>query len=327
VKVTSLAHFGFIWRSCGSEVVMHELLKAAAMAGHDATCYVTNRDARRSWTGNEPVETVDGVKYVRVRNALVGAQLMARETPDVVVTHHDHASLAIRKARAIGARSVFLTHNHFDHNSRPMRLKADLVIHNSEWVERDLERKFGPSKETMVMHPPLTPERHLVSSTGECLTLINLNRDKGAEQFYELAERMPDRQFLGVIGGHGEQVIRRNLPNVSILEHGPDTKRIWSNTRILLMPSVAESYGLTAIEAALNGIPTIAHPTPGLQENLGRQGLFADRDNLDVWEKQIVMLDEQDIYEQASDHARSRAAEALSATRASLNLWLGWLTE
>jgi glycosyltransferase involved in cell wall biosynthesis len=326
VKVTSLAHFGFIWRSCGSEVVMHELLKAAASAGHEASCYVTNRDARRSWTGNEPVETVDGVKYVRVRNALVGAQLMARETPDVVVTHHDHASLAIRKARAIGARSVFLTHNHFDHNSRPMRLKADLVIHNSEWVERDLERKFGPSKETMVMHPPLTPERHLVSSTGECLTLINLNRDKGAEQFYELAERMPDRQFLGVIGGHGEQVIRRNLPNVSIMEHSPDMLRVWSNTRILLMPSVAESYGLTAIEAALNGIPTIAHPTPGLTENLGPKGLFADRDDLDQWQHQIEALDDPKSYVEASTNATVRADEALTATRAALNLWLEWLT-
>jgi glycosyltransferase involved in cell wall biosynthesis len=326
VRVTSLCHFGFAWRSCGSERVMHELLSAAASAGHDVSCYVTNRDARRSWSGREPDEIVDGVRYVRVRNALIGAQRMMSPKPDVVVTHHDHAALAIRKAHAIGARSVFLSHNHFDHNARPMRLKPTFVVHNSQWVADDLEAKFGPSNDTMVMHPPLSAEPHLVESTGECLTLINVNSDKGAHQFYELAERMPDRQFLAVIGGHGEQVIRRNLPNVSILEHGPDTKRIWSNTRILLMPSVAESYGLTAIEAALNGIPTIAHPTPGLTENLGPKGLFADRDDLDEWQRNIEALDDGLWYGTASDYARSRAEEALEATRRSLNLWLEWLT-
>jgi glycosyltransferase involved in cell wall biosynthesis len=324
VKVAALIHFSVIWRSCGSEVVIHELLKAAVDAGHDVTCWVTHRDAAHGWRGTEPDETLNGVKYVRVRNSLVGAQKLKAWKPDVVVTHHQHAGQAIKTAKTIGARSVFLTHNSYDLNKRPLQTRPDLVIHNSQHVADTLS-KFGTPREQMIFHPPLTPDRHLVPSTGDSLTLINLNPDKGAHLFYELAALEPSRKFIGVIGGHGNQVIRRNLGNVTILEHGPEMKRVWSQTRILLMPSEFESYGLTAVEAGLNGIPTIAHPTPGLVENLGEGGLFADRNSVNEWRHHLDVLDDQFAYGEASNYARSRADEALTATRHALKKWVEWV--
>lgn len=254
---------------------------------------------------------------------MAGKQLH-RIKPDVLVTHHQHATYAIKLAKVLKARSVFATHNDFDINQRPLLGKPDLVIHNSHWVQDSLHR-FGEQKQEFVFHPPLTADRHKVESTGDALTLCNVNKDKGSIQFYELAKRMPDRKFIGVIGGHGEQIIRRNIPNVEILEHGPDMTRVWSRTRILLMPSIAESYGLTAVEAGINGIPTIASPTPGLRENLGRDGLFADRDDLTAWERQIKKLDNPDTYTDASTYALGRAEEALATTRRSLKEWVDWI--
>jgi glycosyltransferase involved in cell wall biosynthesis len=324
MRIGGLIHFSVIWRSCGSEVVIHELFKAAVDAGHDVTCWVTHRDAAHSWRGTEPDETLDGVKYVRVRNSLIGEQQLKRWNPDVVVSHHQHASQAIKAARPVGARSVYLTHNSYDLNRRPLQNKPDLVIHNSQHVA-DTLAKFGQAREQMIFHPPLTPDRHLVEATGDALTLINLNPDKGANLFYELAQLEPNRQFVGVVGGHGQQVIRRNLPNVTILDHSPEMKRVWSKTRVLLMPSEFESYGLTAVEAGLNGIPTVAHPTPGLVENIGAGGLFADRDSVNEWRMHLDTLDDQFAYSEASAYARTRADEAMTATRHALKKWIEWV--
>jgi glycosyltransferase involved in cell wall biosynthesis len=286
---------------------------------------VTHKDAMRSWRGNEPDETLDGVRYVRVRNSLIGAQQLKTWKPDVVVSHHQHVTQAIKTARIIKARSVFLTHNDYDINRRPMLARPDLVIHNSEHVASTLNSKFGTPKHHMIFHPPLTPDRHTVPATGDAYTLINLNPDKGAHLFYELAAAEPDRKFLGVIGGHGQQVVRRNLPNVTILEHGPEMKRVWSRTRVLLMPSEFESYGLTAVEAGINGIPTIAHPTRGLMENIGPGGLYADRDSIAEWQYQLSNLDTEFGYREASEYARDRADDALTATRTTLKKWIEWV--
>lgn len=325
MKIAALAHFSLPWRNCGSEVVIHELLKAAAAAGHDVTMWCTHETPDRVWRGTKPSIVLDGVTVHRMGNPIMAAKAMARSRPDVVVTHHQHATQAIRTAQAYRARSVFLTHNQMDINKRPLSMRPDLVIHNSEWVRESLQR-FGEQREELVMHPPLTPDRHVVDSTGGALTLINLNRDKGAELFYKLAETMPDREFLGVVGGHGQQVIRRSLPNVTILEHGPDMRRVWSGTRVLLMPSIYESYGLTAVEAGINGIPTIANPTPGLLENLGSGGSFADRDDPDAWVRQIEMLDDPAYYIASANYAGALAHEAMHATRQSLTQWTDWLS-
>lgn len=324
MKVAALAHFSLPFRNCGSEVVIHELLKAAAQAGHDVTMWCTHQDARRSWRGNEPPVVFDGVKIVRVRNAILGSQQVKAWKPDVVVSHHDHVTLAIKAAKLIGARSVFLTHNDYALNARPLRADPDLVIHNSQHVA-DTLAQYGTPREQMIFHPPLTPDRHTVPSTGDALTLINLNRDKGAELFYKLAETMPERKFVGVIGGHGEQIICRRLPNVEILDHGPDMQRVWSRTRVLLMPSEFESYGLTAVEAGINGIPTIAHPTTGLRENLGPDGIFADRDAPSEWVSQISNLEIGKNYERASKAATALADAAMRDTQETLSKWLNWL--
>ena len=47
---------------------------------------------------------------------------------------------------------------------------------------------------------------------------------------------------------------------------------------------------MAAVEAAASGIPTIAHPTPGLQEALGDAGVFVDRDDIDGWETALKEL-------------------------------------
>jgi glycosyltransferase involved in cell wall biosynthesis len=86
-------------------------------------------------------------------------------------------------------------------------------------------------------------------------------------------------------------------------------REVWRRTRIVVMPSVSETYGLVAVEAMASGIPVIAHPTPGLRESLGAGGLFADRDDLDAWAAILDDLSHPHRFAAASRYARARSQE------------------
>jgi len=143
--------------------------------------------------------------------------------------------------------------------------------------------------------------------------------------FYKLAERMPDVRFLGVVGAYGGQDIR-DLPNVEIQPHTPNIRDdVYARTRVLLMPSSYESWGRTGAEAMASGIPTIAHPTPGLRESLGDSGVFVERPDLDGWEHAIRQLLDGRRWRAASRRALARSAQ-LDPT-ADLEVWCRTMEE
>ncbi|MGW6741638.1 glycosyltransferase family 4 protein [Streptomyces sp. NPDC055025] len=209
-----------------------------------------------------------------------------------------------------------LLHNAYE-KSKTWLFKGSpsLVVYNTDWMRADAEawwkihRGDRPMPWGITVHPPVAVADYQ-ASPGDRITLINLTAEKGANTFYALAERMPRRKFLGVVGGYGEQIIR-DLPNVEIVPHTPGdrmAKDVYARTRILLAPSSYESYGRVAVEAMCSGIPVIAHPTPGLMESLGDAGTFCDRDDLDAWESVIKHLTTQAAFPKASKAALARAA-------------------
>lgn len=299
MRVGALVHFATPYRNAGSETVLHLFLKALVESGHEVVCFITD-------VGVRPAMVFEEVDLRPVRNVAIGAQHLRTWKPDVVVSHHQNSMMAAKLSRAWGCKSIYLTHNDMDINMLPLRANPDLVVHNSEWVKQSLSR-YPIEGEQLVIHPPLDCDRHRVAQTGEALTLINYNEHKGGKIFHRLAARMPDLEFIAVRGGHGIQVpMPKRLPNLTLVPHNPDLKPVWSRTRLLLMPSVYESYGLTGIEAGCSGIPTLANDTPGLRESLGPAGLFvSERDNLDEWESaiRVVLAD----YEVASANTRANS--------------------
>lgn len=299
VKVCALVHFAVPFRNAGSETMLHALLQRLVDAGHEVTVVTTDTPQaphRYQW---------EGVRGISRPGAARAAAAVRRLAPQVVITQHQNSALGIDLARELGAASVFLMHNDFGLNREPLAKDPDLVVFNTEWIAgqyRDQVRR------SLVVHPPVWASRH-ATTPGACVTLVNLNQDKGAGHLARLARRMPDVPFLGVMGAHGRQVPVSGR-NVDIVEHTTDMPgQVWSRTRVLIMPSVYESYGMAGVEAMASGIPVIATPTPGLRESLGGAGTFVERDDIDGWERALRRLLDRTAWAAASAEALKRSAE------------------
>jgi hypothetical protein len=245
---------------------------------------------------------------------------------DLIITHLDCSGRAMNLSIDLGIPLV-----HFVHNSMQLRYhavkphKAQLVVFNSHWVKAAemLDGKPWPG-ESIVIHPIVEPE-HYRCERGDMITLVNPTPGKGAETFYALAKAMPHRKFLTVKGCYGEQVAPPNMPThllngAEVMEHTPDIREVLRKTKVLLMPSDYESYGRIAIEAACAGIPTIAHPTPGLKESLGEAGIFCERaeiksgvdpEKLKNWITEIDRLCSDDLYYRTRSDLALKLANSL----------------
>lgn len=218
---------------------------------------------------------------------------------DVIVSHLGDNQQASMWAKRNGKRSVRMVHGIPE---RHHVLADDLVVFNSQ----SLADAVGWTGRSVVVHPP-TDIEDVRTVPGELVTLVNLSPAKGGRLFWQLAKATPDVQFLGVRGGYGQQVSNK-AKNVTVIDPQFDmVSAVYSRTRVLLMPSAAETWGMVGMEAMASGIPVVAHPTPGLLESLGDAGIFVDRDDLKGWQAAVRSLMLPSRWAEASAKARARA--------------------
>jgi glycosyltransferase involved in cell wall biosynthesis len=142
---------------------------------------------------------------------------------------------------------------------------------------------------------------------GNCITLVNANRNKGVNQFIEMAKRMPDRKFLAVVPYYGELSPPPAPSNVEWAPFHEDIRVLLKRTRILVMPSYYESFGRIAFEAMYNGIPVLyskvvkipkngTGSTEGVEAWIKPAGIACERDNVEEWASAIAELDDEETY-------------------------------
>ncbi len=276
----------------GAEMMLHAILRRLVALGWECrVCCIGGRGYRY---GIGEDYTLDGILVTEDEvRALTGT--------DAILTHLDRTPESQSIAAYLGVPLVHLIHNHLTLQVNRVH-RADLVVYNSDWIA-DRVRWPAPS---VVVHPPVYAGDYRVKPTGTSYTLVNLQIAKGVKTFYALAERLPDRSFLGIRGAYGAQVedIRAN---VAVLPPQADMRRVYRRTRILLMPSSYESYGRCAVEAAASGIPTIAAPTPGLREALGDAAVYVEPGNVAGWHAAIERVEAE--WPEWSARARARFEE------------------
>lgn len=289
MRIVSIVHTSLPQTRAGSEITMHEMLKALRSRGHDVVCY--------SLEDRTGAHLIDGVSYI------CGApchELIKAENPDVVISHHKSVKMALEVARSKGAKFVQSIHNNNGMTVVDVLLPTDLFVVNTRWL-RDLLCLDG-----VVVHPPVYAEKHM-TERGRKVTLVNLIPEKGSITFYQLAYLLPNVDFLGVKGAYGKQDIRR-ARNIEFVDTTTDMRRdVWNKTKILLMPSSYESYGMVGVEAMASGVPVIANPTDGLKESLGSAGIFIDRRDIRKWREKLVELLADDSKESEASLQRSNS--------------------
>jgi hypothetical protein len=285
------------------------MLAALAEAGHEVVVQLTDPD------GPAELYVLDGVTVRPCRSTRDGTRAIAECQPDVLVTQLRSTPQATILGKLYGLPVVHVLHNDRIAERTWVGRGPALVVYNASWVEASCldwwwRTRSWPPPPGIVVRPPVVAADY-ATTPGDRVTLVNVCESKGAATFWALAERMPDMPFLAVEGAYGEQVVKE-LPNVVVQSHVPGRQMreaVYGRTRILLMPSVYESWGRAGVEAMCSGIPVIAHPTPGLRESLGEAGTFVDRDDVDGWELRIRQLLDGRAWAAASERARRRAAE------------------
>lgn len=324
MRVLAMLHAYPPAHNAGAEWAAHSLLRELAARGHGVDVLLSNPQSA------DVEYDIDGVTVHPYRDKTDPSRWMRHDgRAQVIVTHLENTARASVLGELHRIPVVHLLHNTYE-KSKAWLVKGSpsLVVYNTEWMKADAEAWWRVHRGErrmpwgITVHPPVAVDDYR-ATPGDHITLINLTEEKGAHVFYALAERMPCRKFLGVIGGYGQQIVRDDLPNLTIVPHTPGdrmAKDVYARTRVLLAPSSYESYGRVAVEAMCSGIPVVAHPTPGLMESLGDAGIFADRGDLDAWEAAVKRLFSPRVYPQASKAAVARAASLDPA--AELDLWV-----
>jgi len=288
----------------GAEVMAHELSRALVVAGHRVhVCHRADRHAPASSV------VVDGVVIHHFDDALM---LRSMQAADLVFTQclPSVISQIHATARMMHKPVAMLLHSDFPQvvsvwrNSRP-----ELTVFNSRWM-RDAFLRYRQDFTYVVVNPinrfPVDP-----TPPGEKITLVNLTHAKGVDIFAEVAKAMPDEQFLGVVGGYGSQ---RLLLGENTVTHPAtdDMGSVYRQSKLVMMPSRYESWGLVAMEAASFGRPSVVRRTPGLLENVEDSGVVVDTDDPAAWVEGVRLA--LDGYSQLSVSAIARATELHALT-------------
>lgn len=265
----------------------------------------------------------------------------------------DPTLVGLFASRLAGVPFVFTRH-HSDHNLRLGKRwhtridsfcarRADHVIAVSEATRRILIDVEGvPGAQITVVHNGMEPltepdaaaveglRRKLELRPGErvCLVVARLHEEKGHRVLFEALPRVqsevgPVRVLLAGDGPHrglleAEAARRGLLPGVRFLGRRSDVPALIRIASVVVLPSLAESFGFAALEASSLGVPVVASRSGGLPEVvLDREtGLLAGVGSASELAGALVAVlrDEalaRRLGEQGRQHARRFTAQAM----------------
>ena len=256
--------------------------------------------------------TYDGIKIVETNEKHSIFNILQFET---IITQLDFLPKVNDFALKNEKRVVNIFHCSVPNNIPYYKNDNIIKIFNSNYVKNMALHDSNLKKinNSFLLYPYIDFEKYsMIQKTiedREYITFINPQRSKGGDVVEQLAKMYPDKKFMIVKGGyylHLQELHRyKKLPNCHIINNTSNMiKNVYSKTRILLMPSRYETYGMCVSEAQACGIPTISNcKSGGLVENLGKIQLYgitpeedANASNINEYCKCIDLLDDLPSY-------------------------------
>lgn len=287
--------------SMGGELSTHRTLRVVP----DATVFTTTAEEYE----------FDGVRVLPSTGSSYQSIMTDAEAAGstILYAHSAMSQETIRAARRLKLPSILAVH-------APPQYAGDLrrAWHAStvRLYNTEVARKNWRDPKGWLLHPPVGEPSIMSNGPHDALTLTSSLLNKGAGRVLELAARRPDQRFIIVESPahptHGspqfwEQTER--LGNVEIWPrlHPDDMGKLWAETRILLVPSRYETYGMSALEAAWHGIPSVHVNTPHVLEGIGIAARLLN--SLTVDELDAAVTEVEDDYSVRSHSAWNRVRD------------------
>ena len=176
--------------------------------------------------------------------------------------------------------------------------QADGIVVNSKHTQLEVSNRFGvPLERITVCYPgrPDWPQRREPSALGPILFVGTAEPRKNLprllEAYAQLLHRVtdaPDLVIAGTIrtsgdvafpaGSAGDRVRQRVKVTGYVTED--ERQRLYREASMLVLPSLAEGFGITALEAMAIGVPVVASDRGALPEVIGDAGILVDPENV-----------------------------------------------
>lgn len=222
---------------------------------------------------------------------------------DLLITQLDNSEICLDYSLKKKIPSLMIFHNSIRDYNKFIENPNLIKIFNSNYVMNDyIKRELLPVNNYLIYpytdFPKLSKFRKQ-KQDRRYITFINPSLNKGADIVVQLAEKFKTQKFLIVKGGYAAYDQKpylekfHNLPNAHIIENTPNIiKDIYLKSKIVLMPSTYESYGMVASEACCFGIPVIINRNgKGLLENMGKLCLGGYDKHIYSYEKVLESLE------------------------------------
>ncbi|RIA97239.1 Glycosyltransferase Family 4 protein [Glomus cerebriforme] len=251
----------------------------------------------------------------------------------------------------------------FCSTSSPFEYKWLKEIEGVWAVSRAVKEYIGTyGEEVRATHLPLHPAifgevpfKKYCNFEAPYVVSINPGSYKGYSIFKKLAERNKDIRFAAVKSWNVSDYQLKELKkikNVKVLMPFKDMEKLWSQVKVLLVPSLwYEAFGLVVVEAMLHGIPVICSDVGGLPEakcgvsfgtisvniitgeretdelNIKNLGIYKiPPQNIEPWEQALrYLINERDNYERISQECYDKANSFVQGINP--NIYEKWLIE